>query len=327
MAITIRANDANKDGRGINFSNYLSTFASSYTASGYGAFSGADGMSGKQYATTNADKYGVVFGASQTDWAYDMSTHQVAGSLNAVSFGGNVTLNSTNHVFSYTPDVQIAGLRIEDSATANTIRGDLTDGTTSSLVNAIKTESIKFVGSTGSDVFSGYGQNDVIDGNGGNDTLLGKSGNDTIGGDAGNDVLNGGLGVDVLNGDAGNDKLYGGNGNDSLNGGEGVDLLNGGLGNDKLYGGAGNDVLIGGGGNDTFIFVGNGGADTVYDFDAGSAATDVLRLSKAILDSFSDVAANAADTAQGVLIDYGNSTILLAGIELSELRANDFLFV
>lgn len=317
MAVTIRANDANKDGRGINFTNYLSTFASSYTASGYGAFSGADGMSGTQYATTDANKYGVVFGASRTDWAYDMSTHQVAGSLNSVVFGSNITLNSTTHAFTYALDVQISGLRVEDSTTANEIRGDITDGTTTSLIDEIKTESINFIGSAGSDTFAGYAQDDLIRGNAGNDTLSGNNGNDTV---------NGGAGIDRLNGGNGNDKLYGGAGNDTLTGAAGNDLLNGGAGNDRLVGSAGDDILIGGAGNDTFVFVKNGGNDTVYDFDAGTAVSDVLQFDKTVFDSFADVKAAAANTAEGVEIEYGSHTILLAGIELSDLRANDFLF-
>lgn len=380
MAITIRANDANKDGRGINFSNYLSTFASSYTASGYGAFSGADGMSGKQYATTDANKYGVVFGASQTDWAYDMSTHQVAGSLNSVVFGSNITLNSSTHAFTYALDVQISGLEIEDSDTANEIRGDITDGTTTSLIDEISTQSINFIGSIGSDTFAGYAQNDVISGNGGNDTLSGNDGNDrlnggngndklsggngtdklygnaggdtllggggkdtlsggdgndTLSGGTGNDSLTGGAGTDVLTGGDNNDTLSGGSDNDTLSGGAGVDILTGGNGNDTLSGGVGNDILTGGlgadtlrggSGNDTFIFIRNGGSDTITDFKAGASVADVIQFDDAVFDSFADVKAAATDTAGGVEIEYGSHTILLAGVDLSDLRANDFLF-
>lgn len=49
----------------------------------------------------------------------------------------------------------------------------------------------------------------------------------------------------------------------------GQDRLYGGGGRERLAGGTGNDQLRGGNGVDTFVFVSNGGADTVSDYQVG----------------------------------------------------------
>ncbi|MCV9963320.1 hypothetical protein OIU34_15545 [Pararhizobium sp. BT-229] len=319
MTINISVTDVNKDGTGIDVLAYLAKFDSSFVATGRGAFSGTDGISGKQYAAVDAKNAGVVFDAGKTDWAYDMSSHQVSGSLSALRFGTSTTLDATKHVFTQSTDLKISGLGLETSAEANALRSGLTSSDTTGLLDLLKKNSISFSGSTGNDVFKSFGLNDVLDGGAGNDVLSGEGGNDSLKGGAGNDKINGGIG---------NDTLYGNAGNDVLNGSTGNDKLNGGAGTDTLQGGSGNDILLGGAGKDTFIFATGSGKDTVLDFDAGSSTSgDILSLDKAVLASFTAVKAAATDTADGVLIKFGTGSILLEGVEKADLHANDFFFV
>lgn len=261
MTITVTLSDANNDGIGINLDAYFASFESSFTPSGYGQFSGANRISGEQYALTDQAGYGVIMTSGATDWAYSMSTHTVGGSIDTLAFGSNTTLNQTTHLFTQTTDVLISGLGIEDSTGANLIRADLTNKSTDEVINALKGDALVFNGSSGADTLQGYGFNDVLNGNGGNDTLLGGAGNDT---------LKGGDGIDKLSGDTGNDTLYGNDGNDTLYGNDGNDTLHGGAGNDTVKGGAGIDTLYGESGND--LIYGSAGADTLY----GSSGNDTL---------------------------------------------------
>jgi serralysin len=301
MTINISVTDVNKDGTGIDVLAYLTKFDSSFAPAGRGSFSGANGMSGKQYAALDANSAGVVFDAGKTDWAYDMSTHQVGGSLNGLRFGTSTKLDATKQVFTQSTDLKISGLGLETSTDANALRSGLTSSDTKGLLDLLKNDSISFSGSTGNDVFKSFGKSDTLSGGKGNDTLYGEGGNDTI------------------KGDAGNDTLYGGTGND---------VLSGGTGNDRLTGGAGNDILAGGAGKDTFIFKAGSGKDTIYDFQAGKSTTgDVLSLDKSVLASFTAVKAAAVDTVDGVLIKFGTGSILLEGVDKADLHANDFFFV
>jgi hypothetical protein len=167
------------------------------------SFSGANGMSGKQYAALDANSAGVVFDAGKTDWAYDMSTHQVGGSLNGLRFGTSTKLDATKQVFTQSTDLKISGLGLETSTDANALRSGLTSSDTKGLLDLLKNDSISFSGSTGNDVFKSFGKSDTLSGGKGNDTLYGEGGNDTIKGDAGNDTLYGGTGNDVLSGGTG----------------------------------------------------------------------------------------------------------------------------
>ena len=352
MAITITANDANRDGTGINFTSYLANYSRKFVRDGYGEFND-DTMSGSQYATKDSSGWGAVLVAGATRWEYDLATHVVTGSLATVAFGTSVALNTSTERFTYSLDVQIAGLGISDKNLGGDILADIMDGNTNSLEARLKLDSLVFKGSTGNDTFSGFGRNDVISGNGGNDTLRGGAGNDRINGgsgnnklfgDAGNDTLNGSSGNDILKGGGGkdkliggsnNDKLFGNGGNDRLQGDAGKDTLDGAGGNDRLIGGSGhdtltggkgNDTLTGGGGKDTFVFVKNGGNDTVSDFKAGAAKVDVLRVDDSVLRNFDAVLAHADDVKAGVMIDYGKGSILLKGLDVDDLHANDFFF-
>jgi serralysin len=307
MAITITASDANKDGKGINVAAFLTNYDKTFTRAGYGSFNSKDpmAMSGTQYSVSDAKTFGMVASSGKTPWKYDMVTHKITGSLNTVDFGTSVALNDKTSKFGLKSDLKISGLGVTDAELAGEILGDLmagkltVDGATSSLLKVLKSNALVFNGSTGSDSFTGFGKADK---------LSGGSGSDTLKGGAGNDTLSGGVGNDKLSGDAGNDKLSGGSGNDTLDGG------------------AGNDRLTGGSGNDVFIFKKAQGNDTITDFSAGSAKGDVIRLDKSLLSSFKDVLAHADDSSSGVVIDYGNNTIKLAGVDKADLHANDFFF-
>ena len=157
-------------------------------------------------------------------------------------------------------------------------------------------------------------------------TLSGLAGNDALTGSAGNDKLSGGGGRDALAGGGGNDSLVGGNGADKLWGGSGSDRLYGGKGHDKMNGGAGNDLLVGREGNDVFVF--SGGNDTVRDFNAFNSAEDI-DLSRANgINSFADLRANhMSQRGDNVLIeDAAGNSMLLRGVQINTLGADDFLF-
>ncbi|CAN0551738.1 unnamed protein product, partial [Ectocarpus sp. 8 AP-2014] len=95
------------------------------------------------------------------------------------------------------------------------------------------------------------------------------------------------------------DSLFGGQGNDSLVGGQGGDLLKGGSGDDWMAGGT--------------------GADTVSDFQDG---LDVLTLEAGL--RFSDL--NIIDHGEGALITANGSSVLLIGMDVEHIDADDFLF-
>ena len=300
MAITITASDANKDGKGINVAAFLASYDKSFTRAGYGSFNSTDpmAMSGTQYSVNDAKTFGIVASSGKSPWKYDMVTHKITGSLSTVDFGSAIDLNEKTGKFTLKSDLKISGLGVTDAKLAGEILGDLmagkltTDGATSSLLAVLKKNAIVFNGSTGSDTFTGFGKADKLSGGNGNDTLKGAGGNDT------------------LSGGNGNDKLYGDAGNDKLSGGAGNDKLYGGTGNDKLDGGAGNDTLSGGSGSDQFVFKKGQGNDTITDFQAGKAKSDVIHL----------------DTADGAVIEYGDNTIKLAGVDKADLNSNDFSF-
>lgn len=206
MTITIKAGNANNDGKGINVLSYLNDYAKTFVKSGYGAFSG-DNFAGEEYSLNDGKDggQGVVFKAGSTDWAYDMVTHTVTGSIDTVKFGSHIALDGDKDVFDLDLDLSISGLEINDSSGANTFLAELGDSSIDGLMAMLESSSILFRGSSGRDVFAAFEQADRLLGGGGKDVLSG-------GGD--NDRLNGGAGGDRLNGGGGNDKMTGGSGID-----------------------------------------------------------------------------------------------------------------
>ncbi|WP_276199581.1 calcium-binding protein [Chelatococcus sp. XZ-Ab1] len=153
----------------------------------------------------------------------------------------------------------------------------------------------------------------------GNDTVYGLDGDSGLGNLAGVTLT----GDYFLLGD-GDDVAYGGAGGDRLDGEAGNDRLYGEAGNDHFYGGDGDDQLWGGTGADVFNYVGNEtGYDRIEDFEDGS---DRIRFLGGPLTNVDEVLAASREVDGGVAIDFGDGGIFIAGIELSDLDAGDFLF-
>jgi len=181
-------------------------------------------------------------------------------------------------------------------------------------------------GGSGHDRLIGNNAHNHLAGNGGNDRLYGDRGSDTLDGGNGRDWLFGNRGSDELNGGNHRDRLFGGRGNDDLEGGSGRDRMFGGGGRDVLDGGRGNDRMTGNGGADTFVF--GRGNDAVTDFNASNSAEDVDLRGVGAITGFVDLMANHVSVVSGgVLInDLGGNTMLLEGVSLDTLGADDFLF-
>lgn len=176
----------------------------------------------------------------------------------------------------------------------------------------------RLYGDKGSDELIGGAGDDTLLGGGGDDTLLGGDGHDTISGDGGNDLING---------EDGNDTIKGSRGDDTLAGGLGDDEIKGSSGKDVLFGDEGNDTLSGGMGADRFVFADGGGDDVVRDFNRKSAAEVIDLSSLSTLNDWADVQGAATDTDDGLLIDIGGGdSILIEGLRLGQLGADDFLF-
>ncbi|WP_375211326.1 calcium-binding protein, partial [Hyphococcus sp.] len=114
-----------------------------------------------------------------------------------------------------------------------------------------------------------------------------------------------------------------------IGGGAGNDALLGFGGNDTLIGGEGNDTLAGNGGDDLFVFNAGEGADVINGFEAGAGTDDVIDLSSfdGVFDDFADVVAAASDVSGDVVIDLGGGhSIALAGVQVSQLHSEDFIF-
>lgn len=155
----------------------------------------------------------------------------------------------------------------------------------------------------------------VKTGTGGNDRLIGRDGSDTLSGRGGNDLIDGDDGDDVLSGGGGDDRIIGDNG---------ADRIDGGAGNDRIDGGEENDIMTGGRGADTFIFD--------DDFRQNDTITDFGQTDRIVFDAdngeepqnFGDL--TLTDTANGVLIGYANSTLLLSGVTAAQVDPSQFVF-
>ena len=127
------------------------------------------------------------------------------------------------------------------------------------------------------------------------------------------------------------------------------DVIIGNAGNNVINGLAGDDTLTGGLGKDTFLFSADFGHDIVTDFTVGQ---DHIKLALTDLHNFADVLAHAEQTAKGVVIHVDGAlntaadgstfvvdvaqgqvgativhdTILLQGMNLTDLHATDFIF-
>ncbi|QUS58996.1 hypothetical protein [Pseudovibrio brasiliensis] len=112
-------------------------------------------------------------------------------------------------------------------------------------------------------------------------------------------------------------------------GDDSANILNGYAGNYTLIGGNGNDTLIGGQGSDIFVF-GNAhfGNDTIKDFEAGAGSDDVIHFDSAFFANFETVLAAASTNGSDTVISLdGNNSLILKGIQVSELHTDDFQFI
>ncbi|MGH1421216.1 MAG: family 16 glycosylhydrolase [Hyphomonas sp.] len=90
-----------------------------------------------------------------------------------------------------------------------------------------------------------------------------------------------------------------------------------------LAGRGGDDTLTGGDGQDTFFFEAGEGHDVIIDFTPG---TDLITIWGLDLNTLDDILALGADTEAGALLSLGSDqSILLQGVTLDELAAEDFL--
>ncbi|MFC4166480.1 S8 family serine peptidase [Teichococcus aestuarii] len=217
-------------------------------------------------------------------------------------------------------------------------------------------------GNAAGNILSGEDGDDILYGEGGNDTLFGGAGNDQFHGGAGTNQMIGGLGDDIFHvahskdsvmenaGEGwdtvqswishtlpeavealvlrGSQPLRGtGNALDNLIlGNAQANRLSGGGGNDTLDGGHGPDILTGGSGADRFILQAGQGTDHITDFRP--AEGDVV-----VLQGFPPAAADGWPAgywlqqagADVLLQDASGTALVLDGIQLSALSAQDFL--
>ncbi|GLK75510.1 hypothetical protein GCM10008171_07640 [Methylopila jiangsuensis] len=310
MAITIKLNNA----AGVDFSAYLADFDANFVRSGRGFFSDNPfDLAGDEYAISSSSDTSlpisdgqafIVESGSKGDFSYNMTSHTLDGTLDAVEFGTGLSYDAASDNFTTTSDVRISGLGLAGSGAGNEVFdliNDLMNSDVAGLKSLIAAGPVTVNGSYGNDKFTGGAFADKINGAAGNDTLLGGGGND------------------VINGGSGNDRLYGDAGNDTLVGGKG---------HDRFYGGAGNDRMTGNVGYDIFTFANTSGHDTITDFVAGPAKGDVISLlSSTGLDSFADVLAATHDVGGNAVITINaNTSITLLGVTEASLHANDFLF-
>ena len=300
MAIKITVSDTDGDGRGIGLAQYFADFPALFTPEGSIGFTGFgtpnpdDESQSGQYVSVKgqANDVSVLFNASKW-FDFDLSSFVVSGKLASIDLGSAAVFSDA--VCSNNPDVSISGFKnFVTNTNAGELMGDLANGDTSSLIDFLKSQDLKIVGSSGNDTLEGFARNDVITGRGGNDELLGGKGDDRLGG---------GGGFDTLRGGGGKDKLLGG-GND-----------------DQLIGGKGADILIGGGGGDTFSFVKGDGKDVIRDFKPGA---DTINFDARLFSDVDDILDHARKTDDGVLIRYDGGSVLIEDIKLSQLSSDDF---
>ena len=96
-------------------------------------------------------------------------------------------------------------------------------------------------------------------------------------------------------------------------------------------GGAGNDLFVGGAGNDTFIFADGDGAGSIQDFIAGAGTDDVINVSAFGFSAFDDGTLNDVESAltqvgaNGRLQLDADDVLILTGVDITDLRADDFI--
>ncbi|WP_203154555.1 calcium-binding protein [Methylobacterium aquaticum] len=198
-------------------------------------------------------------------------------------------------------------------------------------------------GGDGNDIFHGGKGDDYISGGAGSDILYGEEGSNTLLGGIGDDyyVVNSFADVIIEFAGEGRDTVYvssdyalGANieqavvSSGSVVSLTGNDLDNVFYGNDGVNtfnGAGGNDYLVGGKGADYFVFLNNGGRDTVADFLRGE---DKLAIDQRSYGDFAAIQGRISQVGSDTLIQLNQSnSITLSNVVASSLRESDFLFV
>lgn len=98
----------------------------------------------------------------------------------------------------------------------------------------------------------------------------------------------------------------------------------------EQHGTAGNEGFLAFAGNDTFVFQPTFGTDRITGFTAGASTDDTIRLllSDANYDTFAEVYSASTQIGANTEINLGaHGTIVLEGVNRTDLHADDFLFV
>lgn len=169
MSVTITLYDANNDGTGINFLSYLSTYDASFVKDGWGSFNTTNPFvySGTEFAIKNTGATtSVVMGSASGDTLdYNFGSHVLEGSLDSVSFGAGLTLDTVNNVFEQTTvDIDITGLGLTGTGTGNDVHNvvyDLMAGNDDELLDELD-GGVTYISSTGNDVMAGFAGDDTF---------------------------------------------------------------------------------------------------------------------------------------------------------------------
>ena len=110
-------------------------------------------------------------------------------------------------------------------------------------------------------------------------------------------------------------------------GNAGDNIIIGNAQDNVIEGGAGYDTMTGGAGSDLFIIKPGFGVDVINDFIAGAGTPDAILFSRALFTSFSDIIAHTRQVGADTWIEDGRgNTVVLSGVQLGSLHADDFGF-
>tara|TARA_E500000318_G_scaffold20248_1_gene20858 strand:+ start:3418 stop:4149 length:732 start_codon:yes stop_codon:yes gene_type:complete len=178
MTITIDLN-ADGSGNGVDFKGMLADFDANFSKGlfNYGEFLNGNGLfQGEQYYLSDEDSGSSYTGGflassnSGTDFSYDISTHEIVGNLDQLSFGETKAQDANGDYYLSDSSVDISGLALSSSETGTVLTG-LFSGDSSELQSVFASEGVEINGSTGDDVIGGWAGDDVLTGNGGADTF------------------------------------------------------------------------------------------------------------------------------------------------------------
>lgn len=154
--------------------------------------------------------------------------------------------------------------------------------------------------------------------------ITGTRNADTLTGTDLSEILTARAGDAILSGGLGNDTLLGGAGADTLNGGEGNDRLKSGGGDDLIQFSSGRDALNSGAGADTLAVSGQKGTTVWKDFTSGEDRI-ALDIPQEVFDTLVSIEAGAGSATKTV-VTFGESKIILRGIDPTSISSDDFIF-